>query len=604
MPILILMIPSIFFVVDIQHALDLSAVLRSHGVRIYPVSSRTPKDERKRLVDMARSGEIDGLASCDCLTTGFDSPRTMLAAMARPTQSGLWYRQAIGRVLRPFPAPQGERPYQREAHVAMYRALKRGVLNQLVTLPTGTGKTAIAAQSLPMLKAWKGADYRGRLMFLVHRDELAYQTAETFTRWTSGLKIGIEKAESYAGDADVVIGSFQTLGPERSKRIEAFNPWQFDAVFSDEAHWAASSKMHQRVYHHMLIAKNEPARRDPGILHCGMTATVNRTDGVGMDRHFDEITYTYGLLDAIKDGWLCRLVGHRAETKVDISKVSMRGDDLNLTQLEETVNTPARNELVAQKYLEVCLLENMAVQYWTAPSDWVKPHAVVIDFCDTTSQHSLVSAPSLFGFAGKFNPRGRDLMQQADRVQKIKSEHPNLDLREAPDMEGIEAVLRGVDLLAPPSVPPEIIGRSKFAWLSDGPGAYRLGCMDHRVLTLRQNLLGQWEIREHSVGVSNHLCNANYFKEALQLAEKSIPAHEKQILHAGAAWREDPPSERQAQAVWNLDRRIQAEYGTAKQYHSHCMSQHRSGDRRFSKGGLAQMIAALDPLKSKAGHAD
>lgn len=596
------MIPALFFTADIQHAHDLSAVLRHHGVRVYPVSGKTPTGERQRLVRLAREGKIDGLASCDALTVGTDIPIAMLAAMTKPTTSGLWYRQAVGRVFRRYPTPAGERPCQRAALVNIYRALQRGVLSQLIVMPTGVGKTVVAAKSPAMIQGWKqrsNLPLRGRIWFSVHRDELAQQAADTFARFNPTLKIGIEKADSYAGDADVVIASVQTVGANKGKRLKPFDPFQFDAGFTDEAHWGVNSALYEHLYKHFRVWKTGP--RDPQMLHVGMTATPNRADNVGLEKHYDEITYVYALLDAIKDGWLSSVVAHRVETSVDISKVPVRGEDFVTGELEKEINTRTRNELVAQKYLEVCHMEGMDGEGWTPPADWVKPHAVVLDFADLSGKHSLISAPTLFGFPARYNPKGADLVRAAEHVKEIQEQHPNLDLRDAPDMDYIHAKLHSVDLLAPPVVPPEVQQRSQYAWLPDGPGSYHLGLTDHRVLTVRQNVLGQWEIHEHKNGIANHLWNAKNFPEALRLAEKQMPPRDAQMLNSKASWMNDGPTMRQTQLVWDLDVRVRRQFRTPDSYYEYCRRQFRAGDGRFNKGGLSRMIDALDPSNALSG---
>lgn len=590
------MIPSLFFTASIQHALDLSAVLRGHGVRVYPLSGKTPTEERKKLVRLMREGAIDGVASCDVISTGFDCPVAMAAFMAKSTKSGLWYRQAIGRVLRPYPAPQGKREYQSEALRAIARGVKNGIINQLLVLPTGTGKTTVSAKLPAVVKWWKGDKTRGRLLFLVHRDELVMQTADTFQLHNPEIKIGVEKADQYAApDCDLVIGSVQTLGPEKDARLKSFNPWRFDAVVSDEAHFGVKSAIYERIYKHFNVLKGD-ADRDPEILHLGMTATPQRADGIGLEKHYDEIVYVYDIRKAIEDKWLTRIVAHRCETTTDISSVGATSEDFKAGELSDTINTPARNELIAQKYLEVCKLEGMEVQCWTPPVGWQKPHAIVVDFMDLSARHSLVSSATLFGLRSKFDPRGKDLVEQVEEIEKIEQEHPTLNLRDAPDMAAIHATLKSVDLLAAPTVPPEVGKYSKFGWLADGPGAYHLGLMDHKVLTVRENTLGQWEVYEHSLGVVNHLWTSKTMKEALALAEKQIPPRDAPVLRVGAKWQGEPPSDKQAGRIWQIDSRVRKHYKTVDEFFGFCLKQHQSGNESYSKGGLSRTISALSKL--------
>jgi ATP-dependent helicase IRC3 len=99
-------LPAIAFTVDIQHSEELARTFRKHGLDFEPISSDTPKQRRKELIDAHRRMQLLGLVSCQALLTGFDSPPATVALFARPTCSGLLYTQAIGRVLRPYPAPE------------------------------------------------------------------------------------------------------------------------------------------------------------------------------------------------------------------------------------------------------------------------------------------------------------------------------------------------------------------------------------------------------------------------------------------------------------------------------------------------------------------
>src|SRR5579863_1453620 len=139
------LLPSIFFTTSVAHSFDLAAALRRHGARVYPVSGQTPDSEEKRLYQMFRDGEIDGLSSCNVLQEGFNSPVAMAAFMARPTASGLLFRQMCGRVTRPFPAPTGERHYQKTSLQEILEHLKEDITLQLLVLPTGCGKTFVVA---------------------------------------------------------------------------------------------------------------------------------------------------------------------------------------------------------------------------------------------------------------------------------------------------------------------------------------------------------------------------------------------------------------------------------------------------------------------------
>jgi len=577
------MLPALFFCADVAHSHSLASVLRDHGAKVYPISGKTPLDERRRLIELLRDRKIDGLASCEVLSTGFDCPSATVACMARPTMSGLWYRQAAGRILRPSPAPQGPREYQDQALVSVADAIKKGVRNMVVVMPTGCGKTVVAAKLPGLLRRWKTRQPRPRLLFLVHRDELALQAANTF-RWINpDLKIGIEKADSYAGDADIVIASVQTLGPDKGKRLTSFRPQDFDVV-TDEVHW--QSVHHRRIYEHMRVLKGHP-ERDPEAVSIGLTATPDRNSRLGLEEFFDEIVFPnlrfpFGIREAIQQGWLCDIIAHRVETKVDISLVRTTRDDFNVTQLENAVNTPTRNRIVAEKYLEVCELHGSNVGR--------KEAAIVVDFVDVC-RHSLIVAPTLFGLGGGYDAKGRSLTKQVEEVEAAEQEHRGIALRQEPDIEHVRATLKKIDILASPVIPPEIRSASRLPWLQEGSGAYHLGLFDHSMLSVRQNLLGKWEVHRHHRGVAEFLCHGRSLQEAIAFAEKYVPPKDSRALNAHAGWRTEPPSEAQAQRLWQVSHKVRREFPKCGDFYVWLRQKHRdTGD--FDKGKVSDLITA------------
>ncbi len=151
--------------------------------------------------------------------------------------------------------------------------------------------------------------------------------------------------------------------------------------------------------------------------------------------------------------------------------------------------------------------------------------------------------------------------------------------------------------LGPPmarAVPAEIGKLSKFDWLADGPSTYHLGLINDRVLTVRENTMGQWEVFEHSKGLANHLWTVKTLKEALALAEKQIPPRDAPVLRVGAKWQGDPPTEPQAYRIWEIDTRVRKYYPTPAKFFNFCVSQHQSGNESYSKGGLSRSISALE----------
>lgn len=107
--------PFLAFTCDIQHTVDLTNTFRERGIECYGIASKssiespwliTKSSDRKLAIEKYNAGEFRGLLSCQALLEGFDAPRAMVGLGADPTTSGLRFTQGVGRILRPYPAPE------------------------------------------------------------------------------------------------------------------------------------------------------------------------------------------------------------------------------------------------------------------------------------------------------------------------------------------------------------------------------------------------------------------------------------------------------------------------------------------------------------------
>ena len=67
------------------------------------VSGDTPKNERDRILEAFKTGDIQVVANVGVLVCGFDYPELDTVVMARPTMSLAMYYQIVGRCIRPHP---------------------------------------------------------------------------------------------------------------------------------------------------------------------------------------------------------------------------------------------------------------------------------------------------------------------------------------------------------------------------------------------------------------------------------------------------------------------------------------------------------------------
>lgn len=201
------------------------------------------------------------------------------------------------------------RPYQQQARDRIHAEWDAGHTRTLLVLPTGTGKTIVfASVAADQVRAGD------RVLILAHRGELLEQAADKLQRST-GLVSAVEKAESTCLDSwfRVVVGSVQTL--QRTARLERFPQDYFGTIIIDEAHHAFTDG-YRRILDYFSGAK---------VL--GVTATPDRGDMRNLGEVFDSLAFEYKLTDAIKEGYLCKIMAQTIPLQLDITSVTMSSGD-------------------------------------------------------------------------------------------------------------------------------------------------------------------------------------------------------------------------------------------------------------------------------------
>ena len=201
------------------------------------------------------------------------------------------------------------RPYQQQARDRIHAEWDAGHTRTLLVLPTGTGKTIVfASVAADQVRAGD------RVLILAHRGELLEQAADKLRRAT-GLGSAVEKAGSTCLGSwfNVVVGSVQTL--QRTARLERFPQDYFGTIIIDEAHHAITDG-YRRILDYFSGAK---------VL--GVTATPDRGDMRNLGEVFDSLAFEYKLTDAIKEGYLCKIMAQTIPLQLDITSVTLSGGD-------------------------------------------------------------------------------------------------------------------------------------------------------------------------------------------------------------------------------------------------------------------------------------
>lgn len=92
--------PVLVFAASVASAHTIAALLEIQDVRAAAVDGSMRAQERRRVVQRFRDGELQVLVNCDLLTQGFDAPKVRALYIARPTFSPNRYLQMVGRGLR------------------------------------------------------------------------------------------------------------------------------------------------------------------------------------------------------------------------------------------------------------------------------------------------------------------------------------------------------------------------------------------------------------------------------------------------------------------------------------------------------------------------
>jgi type I restriction enzyme R subunit len=292
----------------------------TNGHKIYRMDlGNTPVQEP------ANIDEPDGpvaITTSEGLVDHFPTPDELWAATFAVPNA---WRERFAQV--PFEDRSGSwdvRYYQDTAIQRVLEAVADERQRILLTLATGTGKTAIAFQI-----AWKlfHAKWnlsrqpirRPRILFLADRNILADQAYNSFSSFAEDARIriapdSIRKSGKVPTNASIFFTIFQTFmsgtGPDGrpASYFGQYPPDFFDFIIIDECHrGGANDESNWRG----ILAYFAPA------VQLGLTATPKRRDNVDTYAYFGEPVYIYSLKEGINDGFLTPFKVVQVSTTLD-----------------------------------------------------------------------------------------------------------------------------------------------------------------------------------------------------------------------------------------------------------------------------------------------
>ena len=228
----------------------------------------------------------------------------------------------------------GLRPYQQEACEAVLGEWQKGNRKTLLVLPTGTGKTVVFSKV-----AENRVRHGDRVLILAHRGELLEQAEQKIQHFT-GLGCALEKADATSVNSyfRITVGSVQTM--MRQSRLQQYPKNYFGTVIVDEAHHVIAQS-YQNILDYFS---------DASVL--GVTATPDRSDRKNLGTYFDSLAYEYSLPQAIKEGYLCKIVAQTVPLAIDITNVGIAAGDYKAGELGDALEPYL--EKIADEMLEYC----------------------------------------------------------------------------------------------------------------------------------------------------------------------------------------------------------------------------------------------------------
>jgi type I restriction enzyme R subunit len=291
------------------------------------------------------------------------------------------------------------RYYQENAITKVLEAIANDQPRILLTLATGTGKTAIAFQiAWKLFQAkWninKDGQRSPRILFLADRNILADQAFNAFSVFEEDALVrinpsDIKKKGKVPKNGSVFFTIFQTFmsGPNDTPYFGEYPNDFFDFIIIDECHrGGANDESSWRA----IMEYFSPA------VQLGLTATPKRTINADTYNYFGEPVYVYSLKEGINDGFLTPFKVKQIDTTID--EYLFTSDD---TVLEGEIEEGKRyTEAEMNRIIEIKEREEYRVKIFMS---LINQNEKTLVFC-ATQLHALAIRDLINQYADSKNP--------------------------------------------------------------------------------------------------------------------------------------------------------------------------------------------------------
>ncbi|MDQ6662505.1 MAG: DEAD/DEAH box helicase, partial [Chloroflexota bacterium] len=192
---------------------------------------------------------------------------------------------------------------------AYSRRIEDGHSRLYVHMPTGTGKGVILASVAAQEQE------AGRILVLVHRQEIALQLTETLKQ--AGLEVGLLMQGRRELTVSTVVATVQSLTTTTMQALIEANEFSIATILIDEAHHAVEGSAYERI-----IASIEAFDEQLQVVTIGFTATPYRSDKRSMLSLLPTCAFERSIPDMVRAGWLAPLTWKPLRVNVDLERVA------------------------------------------------------------------------------------------------------------------------------------------------------------------------------------------------------------------------------------------------------------------------------------------
>lgn len=222
------------------------------------------------------------------------------------------------------------RPYQTQAVNAIYDYFRKKTGNPIISVVTGGGKSLICAEFIRSAIT----NYPStRIIVATTSKEIVEQDYKELHTLCPEIRAGIYSAGIGRRDTRFPI----TFAGIQSCYKRAVDFGEISILICDECHTISrdAATRWQTFIAGLKIA-------NPYLKVIGMSATPFRLDSgslvKGEGALFDDIIFEYGVLEAVKDGYLVAPIPRQMETQLDVRNVHKRGGEFIAGELERAVD--------------------------------------------------------------------------------------------------------------------------------------------------------------------------------------------------------------------------------------------------------------------------